>query len=162
MLIKFAVKNFRGFAERIEWDLSQPSNYSFNTYAIKDGVIKNGIIYGPNGSGKTNFSVALFDIVNHLTQKSQKVDFYKNYTYGGDPKGQVFFEYTFKFGSQIIEYQYGKNIFGMLFAESLLVDGKEIFKRNSNSLSLDEEQFPINPDAKKNLQSNANNISIVN
>ena len=67
MLIKFAVKNFCGFAERIEWDLSHPSNYSFNTYAVKDGVIKNGIIYGPNGSGKTNFSVALFDIVNHLT-----------------------------------------------------------------------------------------------
>ena len=47
MLIKFAVKNFRGFAERIEWDLSHPCNYSFNTYAVKEGVIKNGIIYGP-------------------------------------------------------------------------------------------------------------------
>lgn len=40
MLIKFAVKNFRGFAERIEWDLSHPSNYEFNKYAIKDGIIK--------------------------------------------------------------------------------------------------------------------------
>jgi hypothetical protein len=162
MLIKFAVKNFRGFAERIEWDLSQPSNYSFNTYAIKDGVIKNGIIYGPNGSGKSNFGLAIFDIVNHLTQKSQKADFYKNFTYGGNPKELVFFEYTFKFGSQIIEYQYGKNVFGILFVESLLVDGKEIFKRNFDSLFLDEEQYPINPDAKKNLQANANNISIIN
>ena len=45
MLIKFAVKNFRGFAERIEWDLSHPSNYEFNKYAIKDGIIKNGIIW---------------------------------------------------------------------------------------------------------------------
>ncbi len=162
MLVKFAVKNFRGFAERIEWDLSHPSNYEFNKYAIKNGIIKNGIIYGPNGSGKSNFALAIFDIVNHLTQKSQKADFYKNYTYGGNSKGQVFFEYTFKFGSQIIEYQYGKNMFGMLFAESLLVDGKEIFNRNFDSLSLDENQFPINPDAKKNLQSNANNISIIN
>ena len=162
MLVKFAVKNFRGFAERIEWDLYHPSNYEFNKYAIKNGIIKNGIIYGPNGSGKSNFALAIFDIVNHLTQKSQKADFYKNYTYGGNSKGQVFFEYTFKFGSQIIEYQYGKNMFGMLFAESLLVDGKEIFNRNFDSLSLDENQFPINPDAKKNLQSNANNISIIN
>lgn len=40
MLIKFAVKNFRGFAERIEWHLSHPSNYEFNKYAIKDGIIK--------------------------------------------------------------------------------------------------------------------------
>ena len=50
MLVKFAVTNYRGFADRIEWDLSKPSNYSFNTFAIKDGIIKNGIVYGPNGS----------------------------------------------------------------------------------------------------------------
>lgn len=46
MLVKFAVTNYRGFANRIEWDLSKPSNYSFNTFAIKDGIIKNGIVYG--------------------------------------------------------------------------------------------------------------------
>ena len=162
MLIKFAVKNFRGFAERIEWDLSHPSNYSFNTYAIKDGVVKNGIIYGPNGSGKSNFALAIFDIVYHLTQKFKKGDFYKDYVYGGDPKGKVLFEYTFKFGSQIVEYSYGKNVLGMLFAESLSVDGANVFKREFDKLELDEEQFPINTDAKKNLQANANNISIVN
>ena len=44
MLVKFAVTNYRGFADRIEWDLSKPSNYSFNTFAIKDGIIKNGIV----------------------------------------------------------------------------------------------------------------------
>lgn len=162
MLIKFAVKNFRGFAERIEWDLSHPSNYEFNKYAIKDGIIKNGIIYGPNGSGKSNFGLALFDIVYHLTQKFKKADYYKNYIYGRDPKGKVFFEYTFKFGSQIVEYDYGKNMFGTLFAESLTVDGANVFKREYNNLYLDEGQFPINPDAKNNLQTNANNISIVN
>lgn len=43
MLVKFAVTNYRGFSERIEWDLSRPSNYSFNEYAIKDGVIKTGL-----------------------------------------------------------------------------------------------------------------------
>ena len=58
MLVKFAVTNYRGFANRIEWDLSKPSNYSFNTFAIKDGIIKNGIVYGPNGSGKSNFASA--------------------------------------------------------------------------------------------------------
>ena len=162
MLIKFAVKNFRGFAERIEWDLSHPSNYTFNTNAVKDGVIKNGIIYGPNGSGKSNFGLAIFDIVYHLTQKFKKGDFYKDYSYGGDPKGKVFFEYTFKFGSQIVEYSYGKNVLGMLFAESLFVDGVCVFNREFEKLELDEQKFPINADAKRNLQANANNISIVN
>jgi len=162
MLIKFAVKNFRGFAERIEWDLSHPSNYSFNTYAVKDGVIKNGIIYGPNGSGKTNFSVALFDIVNHLTQKSKKPDYYQNFVYGGDSNLNVDFEYTFKFDDQTIEYKYSKNVFGALVKEALIVDGTVIFKRRIGALELNEQQFPINKDAKRNLQMNANSISIVN
>ena len=162
MLIKFAVKNFRGFAERIEWDLSHPSNYSFNTYAIKDGVVKNGIIYGPNGSGKTNFSVALFDIVNHLTQKFKKPEYYQNFVYGGDTSLNIDFEYTFKFNKQEVEYQYSKNVFGVLVKETLVVDGVEVFKRTMSSLKLDEKQFPINKDAKRNLQMNANSISIVN
>lgn len=54
MLIKFSVNNYRGFADKIEWDLSHPSNYSFNQNAIKDNILKNGIIYGPNGAGKSN------------------------------------------------------------------------------------------------------------
>ena len=162
MLIKFAVKNFRGFAARIEWDLSQPNNYSFNTYAIKDGVIKNGIIYGPNGSGKTNFSIALFDIVNHLTQKSKKPDYYQNFVYGGDANLIVDFEYTFKFDNQVVVYQYSKNVFAALVKEALIVDGATIFKRGIGTLDLDENQFPINKDAKRNLQMNANSISIVN
>ena len=66
MLTKFAVKNYRGFSKRIEWDLSHPSNYSFNNDAIRDGIVKNGIIYGPNGAGKSNLGLAIFDIANHL------------------------------------------------------------------------------------------------
>ena len=136
MLIKFAVKNFRGFTERIEWDLSHPSNYSFNTNAIKDGAVKNGIIYGPNGSGKTNFSVALFDIVNHLTQKFKKPEYYQNFVYGGDTSLNVDFEYTFKFKNQEVEYQYSKNVFGVLVKEALVVDGVVVFKRTMSSLVL--------------------------
>ena len=29
MLTKFAVTNYRGFKNRIEWDLSHPSNYEW-------------------------------------------------------------------------------------------------------------------------------------
>lgn len=42
MLAKFSVKNYRGFSERIEWDLATPNNYEFNTEVIKDGIIKMG------------------------------------------------------------------------------------------------------------------------
>ena len=93
MLLRFAVTNYRGFRDRIEWDLSHPKNYSFNENAVKDGVIKNGIIYGPNGSGKSNFALALFDIVNHLSQKWKKMDYYANYVYANKTNELVSFEY---------------------------------------------------------------------
>lgn len=109
MLVKFAVENYRGFAERIEFDLSKPKNYEFNTHAVKDGIIKNGIIYGPNGSGKSNFGLAIFDIVNHLSQKWKKPDYYINFVYAGEPNKPVKFEYVFKFGNVLIEYSYAKN-----------------------------------------------------
>ena len=74
----------------------------------------------------------------------------------------VDFEYTFKFDDQTIEYKYSKNVFGVLVKEALFVDGVSVFKRRIDTLELDEKQFPINPDAKRNLQMNANSISIVN
>ena len=89
MLIKFAVTNFRGFKNSLEWDLSRPNNYSFSTNAIKNDVIKNGIIYGPNGSGKTNFGLAIFDIEYHLSQKWKKLDYFDNYIYAGNENNFV-------------------------------------------------------------------------
>lgn len=58
MLTKFAVTNYKGFKSRIEWDLSHPSNYSFNVDAVQNGIVKNGIIDGQRAtlrsqSGKT-------------------------------------------------------------------------------------------------------------
>lgn len=163
MLIKFAVKNFRGFSKRIEWDLSHPNNYTWSKDVINDGIIKNGIIYGPNGAGKSNFSLALFDIINHLTKlKVRIIDYQQNYVYVGNPDAGVQFEYTFKFGEQIIDYQYTKDAHSVLKEEILTIDGVNAFTRKSGTFYLDEKQFPINPTAKKELQKNANNISIVN
>ena len=106
MLTKFAVTNFRGFANRIELDLSNPSNYEFNSNAIKDNIIKNAIIYGPNGSGKSNLGYAIFDIVNHLTQKNKLPSYYKNFPYAGKINDPVKFEYTFKLSENEICYFY--------------------------------------------------------
>lgn len=162
MLLKFAVTNYRGFSNRIEWDLSSPKNYTFNDFAIKDGVIKNGIIFGPNGSGKSNFALALFDIVNHLSQKWKKPDYYTNFVYGGNKDEYVKFEYRFKLDQYIVEYNYQKDSNGSLQAEQLLVDGKNIFERTRNAFSIDDTEFNIDENVQLTLRENANNISIVN
>lgn len=161
MLAKFAVTNYRGFRERIEWDLSRPSNYTFNQGAIVSGIIKNGIIYGPNGAGKTNLSLAIFDIENHLSQKNKKADYYSNFAYAGRENEPVSFEYTFRFDGDNIEYCYAKDAKGILLSESLKVNGCEVFAKSPERLSVAEE-FHIEDTMKSNIMSNANNLSIVN
>ena len=162
MLIKFAVKNFRGFAERIEWDLSHPSNYEFNKNAIKDGVIKNGIVYGPNGSGKSNFALAIFDLENHLSTKWKKADYYSNFVYIGNPNSPVEFEYVFKFDNDLLEYSYSKNSAGLLVAESLILNHKQVFKKDIFVFEIDNKQFKIDSSVKESFRQNANNVSVIN
>ena len=162
MLEKFAVTNYRGFAKRIEWDLSKPSNYSFNTFAIKHGIIKNGIVYGPNGSGKSNFAMAIFDITNHLSQKWKKVNYYDNFTYTGKLNFPVDFEYTFIFGDDRLQYSYSKSPDGKLEEEELIVNDKLIFCNKNSVLTVDDTEFPMDSAVKANLANNANNVSIIN
>ncbi|MFA6832977.1 MAG: AAA family ATPase [Bacteroidaceae bacterium] len=164
MLTKFAVKNYRGFANKIEWDLSHPSSYSFNQNAIKDGVVKNGIVYGPNGSGKSNFCLAIFDIANHLSHKWKKPDYYVNYASAYGYQQPVEFEYTFKFGEDTVSYNYSKvtkELKGELVSENLLLNGKELLYKDTDTLRLADD-FVLTDAAIENLKGSANNISIVN
>lgn len=162
MLQKFAVTNFRGFEKRIELDLTHPRDYGFNTFAVKNGVIKNGIIYGPNGCGKSNFGLAIFDIVYHLTQKFKSPSYLMNYTFAGNQSGFVKFEYTFNFEGQIVEYLYSKDSRGILREEKVIVDSKKIFERRMGAIEIDSELFPMEDPIRNNLAHNANNVSIIN
>lgn len=134
MLLKFSVQNFRGFKDRLEWDLSHPNHYDFNTHAIKNGIVKNGIIYGPNGSGKSNFGLAVFDLVNHLTQKAKKSDYYSNFVNAMALSAPVKFEYTFLFGENVVEYKYAKQQDAKLLNENVSVNGKTYLYRDTEKL----------------------------
>ena len=162
MLVRFAVTNYRGFAQRIEWDLSKPSNYSFNTFAIKNGIIKNGILYGPNGSGKSNFALSLFDIVNHLSQRWRPSGYYDNFVFAGTPTSLVCFEYTFRFGQDELYYTYKKGLTGIIRSEKLLVNGNLVFSRTEGTQLALSSEYPIDSAVRANLSDNVNNVSIVN
>ena len=163
MLTKFAVTNYRGFANRIELDLSRPNNYSFSSASISNGIVKNGIIYGPNGVGKSNLGLALFDIEYHLAPlKAKKSDYYKNFIYAGNPNSTVDFEYTFNFEGILLEYTYSKNASGELKKECLLLDDIEVFKRDDNRISINPKQFPNASGIHVDFIENFNSVSIVN
>lgn len=57
MLKKFSVKNFRGFEDEIEFDLSKINDYQFSTQCVNNGIAKNVIIYGKNGVRKIKFGI---------------------------------------------------------------------------------------------------------
>lgn len=161
MLKKFAVTNFRGFANRIEWDLSNPSNYEFSQYAIKDGIIKNAIIYGPNGSGKSNFSFAMFDIVNHLTQKHKEPDFYVNFPYASQLDMPVKFEYTFQFEGDVLEYVYTKDRNGNLLTEDIDVNGVNMIHRQEKKIKFDSSLMINKKATEALLKENDNKVSVI-
>ena len=66
MLRKFSVSNFKNFDKEITLDLSA-GRYDFNTHCIKNKIVNTAVIFGYNASGKSNFALALFDIVSSIT-----------------------------------------------------------------------------------------------
>ncbi len=126
MLRKFTVENFKSFKDKITFDLSNPSNYSFNESSVRNGIVNNGAIFGINGIGKSNFGLALFDIVNTLTDKYKQFNFYDNFINLNTNKPFAFFEYEFLFDNSILIYKYSKRDVNELVSESLSIDGKEL------------------------------------
>lgn len=164
MLKKFAVTNYRGFSDRIEFDLSKSGVYQFNQFALKDKIIKNGIIYGRNGSGKSSFGLAIFDIANHLSHKWKKPDFYINYASTKNHLSPVDFEYSFSFDGDVLEYHYSKiakELKGILLQEKLVLNGKELFYKDSKDLRVSKE-FNLSKATINSLLESENHLSIFN
>ena len=109
MLKKFSVENFKGFKDKITFDMGSPSNYSFNSEIIENGCVTKGIIYGINSSGKSNLGLAVFDIIIHLTEKQKLLSGYDFYLNMSGRKSFAEFEYTFLFDEHEVVYRYSKN-----------------------------------------------------
>lgn len=126
MLKRFSVTNYRGFSEKLIWDLSA-SNYNYNSHVAKEGIVKSAILFGENGTGKSNLGLAVFDIFNHLSDGHGLSDYYDNFIYAGNPYGVVEFEYLFHFLDKDVLYRYTKDREGVLQSESLsyIVENQE-------------------------------------
>lgn len=126
MLKKFTVTNFKNFGDTTTLELNRTANYEFNSEVVKDGCVTKGIIYGINGSGKSNLALAIFDIVLHLTDKEKSYDKYSLYRNLNSKKSTAEFEYIFQFDNNEVLYRYGKTDPLTLTYETVLINGKEV------------------------------------
>lgn len=126
MIRKFSVENFKPFEGKFVFDLSNPGSYEFSPECVENGVISKGAIYGINGIGKSNFGLAIFDIVNHLTDKVKELNRYAPFVNLNSKKPFATFEYEFCFDNHILIYNYTKKDVNSLLTESLKIDNKEM------------------------------------
>jgi SMC domain-containing protein len=158
MLIEFKVEGFKNFEKELIFDLTKTRNYTFSENAVKDGIVKTGLIYGINGSGKSNLGSAIFDIILHLSEKEKYLELYYNYLSLTNSNTMAKFYYKFKFGNDILEYEYQKDKPQNLVNEVVKINSKLISEYDYLS-----NKFKLNLEGTENLNKNlnGNNISFI-
>ena len=121
MLKEFRVKNFKGFNKELVLDLTA-DNYEFAIESIKNNIVNQGLIYGHNGSGKSNLGLAIFDIVINLTDKEKMLDRYSIFLNGDSNEKEASFQYTFYFLGKEVVYSYRKTNLQNFTYEKLLIN----------------------------------------
>ncbi|ABX48746.1 SMC domain-containing protein [Shewanella baltica OS625] len=137
MLAKFSVKNFRNFDEWVEFSFETDRSYEFNTDIISEnGLVKHSMIYGVNGSGKSNLGLAIMDLTCHTQDIIVSKNLKSNYQCGCVDEDMAEFIYEFKFGDDKIVYKYGKKQVLVTEYECLTINEKEVvsFDRNKSSI----------------------------
>lgn len=149
MLKKFSVKNFKGFEKELIFDLSKINDYQFNKQCVCNGIAQNSLIYGKNGSGKSNIGFALFDIVMTITDKSRDMmKEYINYkNLNNDINEDAEFIYEFKFDNDVLIYEYRKKDLFNITYEKLLFNNEIILEYDFNN----KDAKIVNIEEAKNL-----------
>jgi len=135
MLRKFKISNFKSFEKDFELDLTIVNGYEFNKDSIKGGIVNNSIIYGQNGVGKSNLALAIFDIIEHLTDKERIEAVYQNYLNAYCDSNLACFYYEFSINSKVVVYEYKKSDYKTIVYERFQIDDEELvlFDRTKSS-----------------------------
>lgn len=130
MLAKFKVSNFKSFNEDFELDLSETNGYNFNSECIKNGLINNSLVYGHNGVGKSNLGLAIFDIIEHLTDQNKNESEYQIYLNAYNKSKYAVFHYEFLIDSNKVVYEYKKSDYKTLVSEKFLINDEVLASIN--------------------------------
>ena len=147
MLKRLEVQNFYGFENKVILDFSGTKNYSYSKNLIKNKLVKNSVVFGKNGSGKSSLCKALMDITLHLLDKQKDKAITPHYTNCGTNDNKADFTYVFQFGKKELTYRYIKLAPLTLAYEEVSVNGKKILVHDY----IDESQNFVNISGAANL-----------
>ncbi len=139
MLKLFEVNGFKNFEKKVTLDFADVRDYKFNKECVKENLLNTIIIYGKNAIGKSNYGLALFDIVTHLTSKNITPGLYDYYINSNNTSKYAEFRYVFQFGKGEVDYRYQKNEDQTLTYEYLALNSKRLmeYDHQSNSGNLE-------------------------
>ena len=130
MLKKFEVIGFKNFDFPLVLDFSDVKQYNFNKNCIKEGLLKTVVVYGKNSVGKSNFGLALFDIVTHLVDRHVTPKLFDYYLNNNGNFNMASFRYTFQFEKDLVVYSYKKSDVDEIKYESLIINEQLVFEFN--------------------------------
>lgn len=159
MLTRFEVTNFKSFKEKFVFDFTNTNDYQFNLECVKNAAVNKAIIYGANGSGKSNLGLAIFDIVR-LTDKNFDTKLYKNYLNANLKNDLAEFNYVFNFKGNSVEYSYGKSDLDILVYEYLKINNELIISLDRRKSS--KAYIKIEGAENLNTEMGSSKISIIN
>lgn len=146
MLKLFEVTGFKNFEKTLKLDFSDIRDYKFNNACVENNMLSKIIIYGKNAAGKSNFGLAMFDIVSHLSGKNVTPGLYDYYLNVNNKLGYAEFHYIFSFGIDEVDYKYRKDANQTLIYETITINSKLLFnydyKDNSGNLDGLKELAP--------------------
>jgi AAA15 family ATPase/GTPase len=136
MLTTFEVQNFKNFSEKLTFNLKDVRGYEFNKDSVKNDIVKNAIIYGKNGEGKSNLGFALFDIVQMVSDRNSGDEFYKHYLSANVECDCAEFKYVFEFDKHCVLYKYGRKSRDEVIYEEIFINGEPFASLNRNDSSI--------------------------
>ncbi len=137
MLKKFEVTNFKSFKDKLIFNLGACGGYEYNKEIVVNGISQKAIVYGRNGSGKSNLGFAIFDIVKNVTDFEFPRSVYaNNYTYAGTSHLPAKFIYSFQFNKNELVYKYTKQDFQTYLHEEIIINGVVVALRNKNKIEI--------------------------
>jgi AAA15 family ATPase/GTPase len=125
MLTKFKISNFKSFNKDFVFDLKETNGYTFNSECIKNGIVNCALVYGHNGVGKSNLALAIFDIIEHLTDRNPNDNEYSVYLNAYNDSETADFHYEFLINSCKVVYEYKKTDHKTIVSEKFSINDEE-------------------------------------